>query len=272
MIMPLKAVETRRLYQVVADQIADAIRSGEYHPGERLPPERDLSRQCGVSRPVVREAMIALEIAGLVEVRGGSGVFVRTMLPHASRVPEMHEDPYEAFVARRAIESEIAAIAAENATPADVEALAAALELMRTHAERGPGPDTNDRRFHLTLAKATGNYAFVQILHFIWDELLHPGALWAKLRERRSVRPTRMKEHEAVFEAVAARDPAAARKAMQAHFDGAIRDFLELNGAGQAAAAPGEEVRSEPGRLGSPSVDVAFTNRGLAASEGSASK
>src|ERR1051325_8124988 len=74
--MPLQTVENRRLYRQIADQIAALIEQGEYGPGERLPPERDLAKQLGVSRPSVREALIALEVEGYVEVRVGSGVYV----------------------------------------------------------------------------------------------------------------------------------------------------------------------------------------------------
>jgi GntR family transcriptional regulator, uxu operon transcriptional repressor len=239
--MPLSMVEPRRLYQVVADQIVDAIRAGEFRPGDRLPPERDLSGRCGVSRPVVREAMIALEIAGLVEVRGGSGVFVRAVPAAMGGVPDAGEDPYEAFLARRVIESEIAAIAAENAKPSDVAEIESALECMRAEAGRGRGPDQHDRRFHLAVAQATGNVAFVKIIHFIWDELIYPGKLWTKLFERRFVRPTRIAEHEAILEAIASGSPEAARAAMHTHFDGAIRDFLERSH--QGFGLPGVEGR-----------------------------
>ncbi|HEX3063454.1 MAG TPA: GntR family transcriptional regulator, partial [Usitatibacter sp.] len=74
--MPLQAVDNRRLYRQIADQIAALIERGEYGPGQRLPPERDLAKQLGVSRPSVREALIALEVEGYVEVRVGSGVYV----------------------------------------------------------------------------------------------------------------------------------------------------------------------------------------------------
>jgi DNA-binding FadR family transcriptional regulator len=74
--MPLQAVENRRLYRQIADQIAALIERGEYGTGQRLPPERDLAKQLGVSRPSVREALIALEVEGYVEVRIGSGVYV----------------------------------------------------------------------------------------------------------------------------------------------------------------------------------------------------
>ena len=75
--MPFQSIEPRRLYRQIADQIRALIRTGEFKPGSRLPPERDLAKQLGVSRPSVREALIALEVEGLVEVRIGSGIYVR---------------------------------------------------------------------------------------------------------------------------------------------------------------------------------------------------
>ncbi|HTU55884.1 MAG TPA: FadR/GntR family transcriptional regulator [Acetobacteraceae bacterium] len=235
--MPLVAVTTSRLYQAVADQIGQLIRAGEYRPGDRLPPERDLSRQLNVSRPVVREAMVALEIAGFVEVRGGSGVYVRTATP-PTRVPDAGAGPYEAFVARRAIEGEIAAAAADSATDADLAELTAAVAQMRAADHTRVAVDPGDRRFHLALAAASQNAVFADVLRFIWDELLNRGPIWAKLRERRAVRPTRVDEHEAILRAVAARDPDRARHALHAHLDGAIRDFLEMTASDVAPSAP----------------------------------
>jgi DNA-binding FadR family transcriptional regulator len=225
--MPFVPISAPRLYQVVADQIAQLIRAGEYRTGDRLPPERDLSRQLGVSRPVVRESMIALEIAGLVEVRGGSGVYVRAAA-QPIQVPDAGDGPYEAFMARRAIEGEIAAAAAENATAAHLAELAAAIEQMRGATQARVAVDPGDRRFHLALAAASQNAIYTEVVRFIWDELLNRGPIWAKLRERRTVRPTRVDEHEAILRAIADRDPECARRAVHAHFDGAIRDFLEM--------------------------------------------
>src|ERR1700687_2361814 len=85
--MPLQTAESRRLYRQIADQIAALIDKGEYRVGQRLPPERDLARQLGVSRPSVREALIALEVEGYVEVRVGSGVYVLGPRPGASAAP-----------------------------------------------------------------------------------------------------------------------------------------------------------------------------------------
>src|SRR6187455_2664505 len=127
--MPIQAVESRRLYRQIADQIAELIDTGEYRTGARLPPERDLAKQLGVSRPSVREALIALEVEGYVEVRVGSGVYVndkrlagRVPAPAGISLPE-DSGPFELIRARWIIESECAALAAKNATKAQVRAI-----------------------------------------------------------------------------------------------------------------------------------------------------
>src|SRR5262245_27732006 len=129
--MPLQAVENRRLYRQIADQIAALIEKGEYSAGGRLPPERDLAKQLGVSRPSVREALIALEVEGYVEVRVGSGVYVHRARPagRAAALPS-ETGPFELIRARSLIEGECAALAAREATKAQVRAMEEALEAM----------------------------------------------------------------------------------------------------------------------------------------------
>src|SRR5512140_1280365 len=129
--MPLQAVESRRLYRQIADQIAALIEKGEYGPGERLPPERDLARQLGVSRPSVREALIALEVEGYVEVRVGSGVYVLAQVaPHRAQALPADSGPFELIKARWLIEGECAALAAKAATRVQVRAMEEALDQM----------------------------------------------------------------------------------------------------------------------------------------------
>src|SRR5258707_11207258 len=115
--MPLQAVDSRRLYRQIADQIAALIEKGEYVAGKRLPPERDLARQLGVSRPSVREALIALEVEGLVEVRIGSGIYVLGPRGDGEMGAPVHAalGPFELLRARWIIESECAAFAAKHA-------------------------------------------------------------------------------------------------------------------------------------------------------------
>src|SRR3954469_5567230 len=125
--MPLQVIETQRLYQQAAEQIGDLIRRREIGAGQRLPSERDLARRLGVSRPVVREAMVALEIAGLVEIRTGSGIYVRGgTQPFA--LPDIAPSPFELIAARRMIEPEIAYAAAAAASPGELGEIAEALE------------------------------------------------------------------------------------------------------------------------------------------------
>ena len=140
--MPLQAVESRRLYRQIADQIAALIEGGEYPVGSRLPPERDLARQLRVSRPSVREALIALEVEGYVEVRVGSGVYVRsnTASPAPAPADELPEDsgPFELIRARWLIEAECAALAAKNASKAQVTAIEARDRKSRAITGRRP--------------------------------------------------------------------------------------------------------------------------------------
>src|SRR5512145_667952 len=139
--MPLTAVENRRLYRQIADQLAALIEGGEYAPGQRLPPERDLAKQLGVSRPSVREALIALEVEGFVEVRMGSGVYVTDRRAGPSAGGHAAEaGPFELIRARWVIESECAALAARNATKAQVKAIEEALDRMQAARDEGVVP------------------------------------------------------------------------------------------------------------------------------------
>src|SRR5688572_21779761 len=138
--MPLQTVDNRRLYRQIADQIAALIDRGEYSPGQRLPPERDLAKQLGVSRPSVREALIALEVEGFVEVRMGSGVYVTDRRGLAASKAAVDAGPFELIRARWMIESECAALAAKNATKAQLKAIEEALDEMETARDRGVVP------------------------------------------------------------------------------------------------------------------------------------
>ena len=134
--MPFQSIEPRRLYRQIADQVRMLIRNGEFAAGARLPPERDLARELGVSRPSVREALIALEVEGLVEVRIGSGIYVRAVPNGQARdATDALAGPFELLRARRVIESECAALAAKAARRAQLRAIDTALDEMAHWAE-----------------------------------------------------------------------------------------------------------------------------------------
>jgi len=225
--MPFQSIEPRRLYRQIADQIRTLIRSGEFTPGSRLPPERDLARQLGVSRPSVREGLIALEVEGLVEVRIGSGIYVRTPANGDARdPPEALAGPFELLRARYVIESECAALAAKSAKRAQLRAIEDALDDMDREMDNERQPLPGDRLFHLRIAEATGNSALTHVIRLLWDE--RGGELFKRLEhhyDSPQLWRAAIAEHRAVLESIAAHDSAGARLAMQRHLDHAYKRF-----------------------------------------------
>ena len=229
--MPFQAVATQRLYEQVAGQVTDLVARGEFKPGDRLPPERDLAKVLGVSRPTVREAMIALEIAGLVEVRVGAGAFVtdkaRTNGAANSRLFEgAGSSPLELIAARRTIEPEVAALAAQYATPGEIAAIAETVAMIAA-AQDTPSHRAADHQFHIRIALASHNSVLTAIVDECWAEMYSPmfermGAVTGLIATRCSPqqRDTTVAEHEAVHRAIAAHDGDAARAAMDAHLAG----------------------------------------------------
>ena len=225
--MPFQCIEPRRLYRQIADQIRGLIRSGEFSAGARLPPERDLAKQLGVSRPSVREALIALEVEGLVEVRIGSGIYV---LAPGQKAPAPEPDapagPFELLRARYVIEAECAALAAKSAKRQQVAAIGEALDEMEREHTEGRQPLASDRLFHLRIAEATGNGALVHVVKTLWEE--RTGPLYQQLKhhyDNPQLWETAMAEHRAVLKAIVAHDALAAKAAMQRHLNMAYKRF-----------------------------------------------
>jgi DNA-binding FadR family transcriptional regulator len=225
--MPIQSIEPRRLYRQIADQIRALVRSGEYTAGQRLPPERDLARQLGVSRPSVREALIALEVEGLVEVRIGSGIYVLGAGNGHDGEVQAASGPFELLRARWIIEGECAALAAKSAKKEHIAAIEDALKQMQRIMETDKvQPLAADRLFHLRIAEATGNGALVAVVKMLWEE--RTGPLFAQL-EHHYDSPDQwtraIAEHRVVMDAIAKRDTAGARAAMQRHLDRAYKRF-----------------------------------------------
>jgi GntR family uxuAB operon transcriptional repressor len=213
-----------RLYRVVADRIQALIREEAIAPGERLPSERDLAIKLSVSRASLREALLALELGGVVEVRGGSGVYVSEAAGDTS-LAEAGPGPFEVLSARRLIEAEVAAIAARMATDSAVDAILRAVEEMeRQHSDKSSNEQA-DRNFHLAIARATGNSALVGVMGYLWDQRGH---LWHKLKEHFQTEELRLEtlaDHRRIVEAIAARNPVEAKRAMRAHLERVTRTF-----------------------------------------------
>jgi len=226
--MPLHTVEPQRLYRQIASQLRGLITAGEFSPGARLPSERDLAVQLGVSRPSVREALIAMEVEGWIEVRTGSGVYVlerSNVEREASTDQALNDDwgPLELIRARRVVEGETAALAAaqpKKAQAITLTALQTALVSMRADAGRGVLPLDGDSAFHAALAAASGNAVLSDVVERFWQS--RRGPLFQRLGgyfETVHSWHAAIAEHEAIFAAVAQRDASAARWAMHQHMD-----------------------------------------------------
>ncbi len=223
--MPLQTVEPQRLYRQIAEQLRVLIGAGEFGAGQRLPAERDLARQLGVSRPSVREALIALEVAGWVEVRSGSGVYAldRSCAARSGAPEQPHSGewgPLELIRARRVLEGETAAIAAAQARRRDWQAMQDAIDAMGRDADQGVMPLDGDRAFHSAIVHASGNGVLIETIHTFWDSRRGPvferlGGHFESVRSWRAA----IAEHEAILSAIRARDAPGARAAMHTHMD-----------------------------------------------------
>lgn len=233
---------SKRLYEQVADQLSARIAAGTYIVGERLPSERDLAAAFGVSRPTVREAVIALELDGLVEVKTGSGVYVIARAPKSGSPGVTDIGPFELLEARRGIEGEAAALAAQRITDdelAELEALVVEMEL-ENKTDVIMSEDA-DRRFHMTIARATQNSAMIAIIEMLWDTRNRSPQSIRFLEHVRAngVKPI-IDEHTAIMKALHQRDPALARAAMRQHLSSVMNSVLaatEVEAVEQARAA-----------------------------------
>ena len=244
--MPLQTVEPRRLYRQIADQIAGLIGNGEFAHGSRLPAERELATLLGVSRTSVREALISLEIGGLVEVRVGAGVFVTAGATSSSMAGDKGPGPFELLNARTLVEGEIAALAAVNAKPADLDALRQTIQRMTAHVDDFAIREESDRDFHLGIAKATGNGSLELVVEGLWNQRAE---LWGRMQRHfhtEALADRTVKDHAAILAALVARNPDAARAAMHRHLARVVREFQRgvndkpVRAAKRATTAPGK--------------------------------
>lgn len=218
-----------KLYRGIVDAIRADIANGIYVPGSRLPAERDLTERFGVSRPTIREAMIALEMLGLVEARKGSGVFVLDSSVAASAPGESELDigAFEIIEARRLLEGEVAAVAA---TEIDEEHLAELRQLMEQMADAdSAAAEVADRRFHICIAEATGNAVIIAAVTDFWDMRFRSPLAREVLRKAGSLgTQSRLDEHGRILRALEERSPVDARAAMRDHLNRVITHLLDV--------------------------------------------
>jgi DNA-binding FadR family transcriptional regulator len=222
-------VESQRLYERIAQQIAAELEKGVYAVGQRLPSERDLAQTFRVSRTTIREAMIALELDGLVDVRTGSGVYVTHKSPPEGAHESRDVGPFELLEARRAIEGEACAMAALRITDEQLVQLSQLVKEMRDENKRSvESSEDADRRFHELIAAATENSGMISAVQMLWDARVRSPqnrSMSAKVRSL-GIKP-RIDEHIVIVNALKKRDANAARAAMRDHLTRVLEATFE---------------------------------------------
>jgi len=222
----LQTVKKTRLYQGIVSQITTLIIEGNLQMGDRLPSERELCERFGVGRNSVREAVRALESANLVATRHGDGTFV--VASPESLIPVLLEKTSsegesglrQIFEARRLLEPQIAALAADRATSAELDKLTDILERQRAEIQQGGSGMDEDTAFHLGLAEAAKNEFLLRLVGMLLHSLkeLRERSIREKVGRLRS-----LQGHEEIFEAVRARESKKAVSRMLSH-------LLEIEG------------------------------------------
>ncbi len=221
--MKLAPIEGQpRLYVRVARRIAELVANGEVKPGEKLPAERRLAEMLRVSRPTIREAMIALEVSGLIDVRTGSGIYVAPQ-SHPQRITLDDEGigPFELLELRLILEPQASALAAERITGEQLALLQGIFDEMRQFSGT-PRVEEVDARFHVAIAEATENAAITQAVQWLWT-LRNQSVLSSGFHRRildEGIYPA-VDEHKEILDALKSRSADAARTAMRAHLTAA---------------------------------------------------
>ena len=214
-----------KAYQRISGHLAEAIRAGQLARGSRLPNEKELAESYGVSRATAREALIALEVVGLVHARHGAGVFVAADPPPDRVSTDLDCGPIEINEARLLFEVESTGLAARRPDPAALREIEDQIRLMDTQDDGVA--IAADRAFHLGIARMTGNRALYAVIEDLW-EMRGTSRLYRHMlrRAQQNGATPQEDEHRAIYDAVAAADPERARQAMRWHLSRAIDTLL----------------------------------------------
>lgn len=221
-------MKEKPLYHAIAKELGQQIDSGKYPPGSRLPAERELADQFGVSRVTIREAEIALQALGRITIKTGSGVYVEETRNDRDRVfPEI--TAFELTEARALFESEAAALAAEQISDETLETLQQHVDIMSSGKQDNAAREVADHEFHRTIAVASNNAAIIHVIETMWkmrDEIPPVKAVYDSVctTDHEAVG----REHGEILDALRARDPDAARAAMREHFRRLIESMLDV--------------------------------------------
>lgn len=217
--MELPTLKVERLYRQISNLLIACIRQGQFPAGAMLPPERELAKQLGVSRSSIREALIALEVTGWVEIRTGNGVYVKNPLPPGESAPLDEEFSLQALIqARQIYEAMTAELAARNGTDEQRTALREVIQDLNVLQVNNDRFLQADKRFHLLIAEMTGNEVLRDMMEYLWNK--RSSARFVRLESHFSTDDFAREmnqDHADIAAAIIARDGSAARACMVRH-------------------------------------------------------
>jgi DNA-binding FadR family transcriptional regulator len=218
--MPRKTNKDDRLYVRVSHEIKQLLFAREFKVGDRLPSETELSKALGVSRTTIREAIVALEVSGVLAVKRNVGAVVLSLseeLP--THVITSEAGPFEQIQVRRLLEPEAARLAALNRTTQQCDGMEQAIEMMVGENKAGFETEEGDMQFHLMVAKASKNSLLESHIESLW-EMRHHGRLWPQLQQSVDVNTMRTRavfEHMQILERIRSKQPEEAQQTMLKH-------------------------------------------------------
>ena len=235
----------KRLYKSILEKMLQLIDTGQYPAGGRLPPERELAERFSVSRPTIREAIIALEALNRVQVKTGSGIYVLAT-PAEEKGVDTSISAFELTEARALIEGEAVALAATLISDEQLEQLELALNEMADESADGDlVSEIADKKFHHIISEATGNHMLSAVIDNLWHIRDHSPSIhkaYQAICEMDGA--TRVQEHKKIFDALKKRDSTAAREAMHHHFARILNKLLASIEAEQVELIRREAIES----------------------------
>ncbi len=222
--MSFTPIRPKKISAQIAEQIRSSIMSGEFAPGDRLPPERELAEMFGVSRPSVREALNMLAASGLVEAYQGGGTIVKSLMDGSSGnaltdiIRGEQERALDVIEVRTCMESWTAFYAAQRALPEDLRKLEDIVAAMEGNLAGMKPSEDLDANFHIVIAKATHNIVWLHMMQSIFDAMKEfQQSVWRAVYLTEDDHRTLYGHHRRIFEAVRDRNPERAREAMMEH-------------------------------------------------------
>jgi GntR family transcriptional repressor for pyruvate dehydrogenase complex len=225
-LMNFKPIKPKKIATQIAEQIRTSILAGEFTPGEKLPPERELAELFGVSRPSVREALNTLAAAGMVESYQGGGTVVKSLVeitsgpPLSELIKVERERALDVIEVRKCMEGWTAYYAAQRALPEDIRKLAAVVEGMERNLVGMQPSEDLDANFHVIVAKSTHNIVWLHLMQSIFDAMKEfQKSVWRAVYLTGDDQRMLFEHHRAIFEAIRDRDPEEAQRRMLAHLN-----------------------------------------------------